>query len=243
MKPKTTNQFTTVGIFVVDLIVMSIISFLVIIGSIVGFTYLLPSAGFTLGLPIGLIASIILCLIFGLGFYRNRKNVKKVDRFGWILTLIALIIVLCLTFFFLFSSSTGGGTVRCIPDSEFICQMPVYNHLSGRIIVTIGQNTGSNWTSANFVFVPQGTLAHQIYQPVNAFIPNVSFISYPANATYGYIGLKSGQQKQISLQVDNINPPVPIGTATMGSIWAEFTTQGYSTPQYTEIANLNTKAT
>ena len=56
----------------------------------------------------------------------------------------------------------------CITPSGYLCQNPVYDHFTGNIIVTLGQITGTNWTTSNFVFVPQGT------QLIPKGIPSVS---------------------------------------------------------------------
>lgn len=109
----------------------------------------------------------------------------------------------------------------------------IYLHNTGVIYVTLGQNTGTNWTTANFVFVPQGT-------PNSAGIPAISFTSYPA---FHSNGLSSGLTLAAYLAVNNTKPPIAIGTTAVGSIWVQYTIASSTTPQYTQIAIVNIKAT
>jgi hypothetical protein len=180
----------------------------------------------------------LLCPIVIILWQSQSLKKAKNSKTGWIVAIILILVILFGVWYVFETSALSQQPMHgCVANTEFLCQNPVYNH-NGDIVVTLGQGTGANWTSANFVFVPQGTQAHQIYQPANAFIPNVSFISYPANTTYGSIGLKSGQQEQISLPINN-SALFNGGLEAEGSIWAEFTTQGYSTPQYTQIATIS----
>jgi hypothetical protein len=127
----------------------------------------------------------------------------------------------------------NGNT--CVADSGYLCLNPVYFHSTGNILVTIGQNTGTSWLTANFVFVPKGTLM------INGK-PSISFTSTPANTTYSTtgIGFITGQTTQtIHLPVTGA---VSMGTPAIGSIWVEYTTMNNSTPQYVQMATINIKA-
>ncbi|MGD0729525.1 MAG: hypothetical protein ABR981_05605, partial [Candidatus Micrarchaeaceae archaeon] len=117
----------------------------------------------------------------------------------------------------------------------YVCQNPIYNHTTGIISVYLGQDTGSNWTTTSFVFVPIGT-------QINKGIPSISFNSYPANTFYSENKLTSGKIVNVSLQVNDTNPPINIGTSAKGTIWVRYTIQGNLTQQYAQMASVNIKA-
>lgn len=152
---------------------------------------------------------------------------------GW---MAAIIMIIILVGFFIGLPSFCPNPLlgsACVAQAGYLCQSPSYNHITGNIAVTIGQNTGTRWTTANIVFVPQGTAT------TNGGIPAISFISYPANITYGSTGLISGQTVNIVLPVGK---QVYVGTPATGSIWVQYTTQGNQTASYTQIAAINIKA-
>jgi hypothetical protein len=149
--------------------------------------------------------------------------------------LIIGLIILGLSSIGIFSIPSGGLlSNQCIPSSEYLCTNQTYNHFTGNIIVTLEQKTGTSWSTANFVFVPQGTAFSQ-------GVPNISFTSNPANTIYGTIGkgLEVGQNISISLPVTG---QINISTSATGAIWVEYTTATNKTPKYTQIALINIKA-
>ena len=107
---------------------------------------------------------------------QKSKNSKGIIAAIIIIT-IFIIFVAWLRFDYTYTNPGGLGP-NCVESINFICQNPIYNHSTGNIIVTIGQSTSINWTTANFVFVQYET-------PILNEIPNVSFTSYNANTTYG----------------------------------------------------------
>lgn len=101
-------------------------------------------------------------------------------------------------------------------------------------MLTLGQNTGIDWQSVDFVFVPQGTPSK------SSGLPAISFTSYPANTAYSLTGLASGQITEVDLPVNGVSVPVTIGTYATGAIWVRYTTLNQT--NYTLIATLNVKA-
>jgi hypothetical protein len=132
-------------------------------------------------------------------------------------------------------SVPGLGPSSCIAISGYYCQNAIYSHMIAKIFVTIGENTGTNWTSANFIFVPQGNF-------FNNEMPWLSFNSYPVNDSYSKIGLNSGQQVTISLPIKGVSVSVPIGTSVQGSIWVQYAIAQNSMTQYAEMATISIKA-
>jgi hypothetical protein len=191
------------------------------------------------GFIIGLIIGIIICLTFGISFYRNRMHAKKFNSGGWVVTLVALTIVILLIGVSIFYLGTSNPGVllqgeQCIAASGYLCKNPVYNHSTGNIIVTLGQDTGTNWSTANFLFVPQGTTV------LNG-VQSISFTSNPANTLYNTVnkGLPSEQNVTVSFPVSGL---VNINTTATGTIWVQYTTRQNSTFQYASMALINIKA-
>ena len=93
--------------------------------------------------------------------YKNMKKAQSAMEYlmtyGWAILIIAVVLG-ALFSLGVFSGSNILGTA-CIAGSGYLCQTPVYGHSTGNIIVTVGQNTGTSWTSANFIFVQQGQAA------------------------------------------------------------------------------------
>lgn len=157
-----------------------------------------------------------------------------------LVVLSVLILIVLLHSFGAFDNPNPGyggniGTV-CAANSGYSCKNPTFNRSNGYSTVLVSQNTGTNWTSANFVFVPQGTTRNSMG------IPLISFTSYPANTSYSAVSLLSGKIIQVSLPVNGIVTPVAVGTAMVGDIWAQYTIASSASPQYVEIASLAIKA-
>ena len=159
--------------------------------------------------------------------------------YGWAILIIAVVLG-ALFSLGVFSGANLLGNA-CIAQSGFYCQNPIYSHSNGNIIVTLGQNTGTNWAGANFVFVPQGT-------PSTTGVPGVNFATNPpANIAYTFIGagntITSGQTiSGLYLPVNGLTAMPNVGVSATGSIWAIYQTVGSSTPQYIQIATINIKA-
>lgn len=169
---------------------------------------------------------------------RAQSAMEYLMTYGWAILVIAVVLgALFLLGVFNGSNLTSSA---CSASPGYLCGNPVYLHSTGNILVTVGQSTGTAWTSAAFVFVPPGT-------PYVNGLPNVSFTSPPANTILITQGLISGGQEGIYLPASGGN--VSIGTVITGSIWARYNytiqeagvahTAG---PYYAQVAALNLKA-
>lgn len=158
--------------------------------------------------------------------------------YAWALLIIAVSLAI------LFGMGVFNGNSLnangCIAVSGYLCRGALYDHTTGNIIVTLGQNTGSNWLTANFVFVPAGT-------PFVSGLPAVSFYSPQANTILtGSGGLPSGMgQAYLYLPATG---PASVGAPISGSIYAYYTFYFYSggflqiQSAYVEVGALNLKA-
>ena len=174
--------------------------------------------------------------------HKAQSAMEYLMTYGWAILIIAVVLG-ALFSLGVFSGNTLLGNA-CIASSGYYCQNPQYLHgtlgtgAAGNLIVTVGQNTGVNWATANFVFVPQGTAT-------NGGVPTISFTSTPANTFNAVNGLVSGQTVSIYLPnnaITTAGATVTVGTAAQGAIWAYYTTATSSVPQYAQVASINIKA-
>jgi len=172
---------------------------------------------------------------------KAQSAMEYLMTYGWAILIIAVVLG-ALFSLGVFSGSNLLGSA-CVAGSGYLCQAPIYSHSDSYIGVTVGQNTGTSWTSANFLFVPSGT-------STTSGVPNVIGsgaawnIVPPAN---DLAPLTTGQSLQIWLGVNSLGTgfgnTITVGTPAKGAIWAVYTTASNpSTLQYAQIASINVKA-
>ncbi len=182
----------------------------------------------------------------------NKKAQSAMEylmTYGWAILIIAVVLG-ALFSLGVFSGNNILGTA-CIAASGYLCQNPVYLHTNGQIKLTVGQNTGSSWTTANFVFVPQGA-SKTAGVPTDIFYANAPVNE---NMTLSPTSLTSGQSLSITLPVNGISNnaftltngagSLSVGSSAGGAIWVQYQTggTGASYPfQYAQVASLNVKA-
>jgi hypothetical protein len=167
-----------------------------------------------------------------------KSNHSKNINFGLGLFILFLFILIILVIFIYTRPNMLVGNLispQCISIINFSCKNPSYQKSTAQLNIILSQNTGISWSTANFVFVPQGT------KFING-LPDISFSSYPANTTYFNNGLKNAETVDLILPVNDTIPPIAIGTPAVGEIWAQYTTSENNTPQYVEMATINIKA-
>jgi hypothetical protein len=156
--------------------------------------------------------------------------------YGWAILIIAVVMVA------LFSLGILGGSplgTTCLPQSGFECTSPVFSHSTGQLSVTMGQNSGTGWTSANIIFVPQGVSTTQISGSI--FSAQNDFVAGAVN---------NGQIITATIPVVNTIAGYPIVLTTMpavgytaaGTIWVQYTVAGSSAFYYAEMATATLKA-
>jgi len=171
---------------------------------------------------------------------KAQSAMEYLMTYGWAILIIAVVLG-ALFSLGVFSGSNLLGSA-CVAGSGYLCQAPIYSHANSYIGVTVGQNTGTSWTSANFLFVPSGT-------STLAGVPSVigagaAFQTAPAN---DLASLTTGQSLQIWLGVNSLGlglgNTITVGTPATGAIWVAYTTASApSTLQYAQIASINIKA-
>jgi len=177
---------------------------------------------------------------------KAQSAMEYLMTYGWAILIIAVILSV------LFSLGLFNGnnlvTNACQAAPGYLCQNAVYFHgqigqgAAGNILVTVGQSTGSTWTGANFVFVPQGT-------SFVAGVPAISFASSPANTVQSNQQMQSGSFATLYLPVNGLaSTTVNIGSPILGSIWAQYA-YVYSSggiqqtgTAYAQLATINIRA-
>lgn len=183
--------------------------------------------------------------------FKLQSAMEYLMTYGWAILIIAVVMVA------LFSLGIIGGTgnlpTQCTAPSGYQCTTPVLSHTSGNVIVTVGQTTGTNWATANFFYVPQGTSSNngvptdigtQGSLAAGATVVTVGGISTGAYGNGEAMGpLSSGQTNTIQLGV--VAPAgVNVGGSEAGQIWVAYTTStgGASNVYYAQVGTITLKA-
>ena len=168
---------------------------------------------------------------------RAQSAMEYLMTYGWAILIIAIVLG-ALFSLGVFSSSSFIGTT-CIPASGYFCSNPVLHN--GNFVATVGQSTGTTWTSANIFFISGGGTPSG---PSNSLFTGCVYYSYANSIT-------SGQTFTVTF-----NSPLTaagtacgtafsttVGTSYSGAMWAEYTTTGVTGQQFSQIATATLKAT
>jgi hypothetical protein len=173
---------------------------------------------------------------------KAQSAMEYLMTYGWAILIIAVVLGVLFSMG-VFSGNNILGTA-CIARAGFLCQAPTYGHATGNIVVTVGQNTGTTWSSANFMFVTQST-------PLSGGLPvtltPAAFTANAGNTMWTANGLNSGETISVTLPVNGVSgTTINVGTAATGAIWVQYTIStglASSTPtQYAQLASINVKA-
>ncbi len=169
---------------------------------------------------------------------KDQSAMEYLMTYGWAILIIAVVLG-ALFSLGVFSGNSMLGTA-CIAQTGFLCQSPVYQHTNGGITVTLGQHTGTSWTTANVMFVPEGQANSG---GIPATMTQAAFSAGLGNVIPSGIG--SGQSITVNLPVNGVIGSVNVGTAATGKIWVEYQTYGcmICTFQYAQMAAINVRAT
>ena len=158
---------------------------------------------------------------------KNQKAQSAMEylmTYGWAILIIAIVLA-ALFSLGIFSSSSFTGTT-CIATSGFLCSNPIWT--SGNLIVTLGQSTGTSWTSVTFFFMPSGSATPTSDSSTGAI---------PASSSCNNVPLSSGQTVSCTFALGLGSTP---GTSTSGQMWVEYTA-GSNVGLVSEIATMTLK--
>lgn len=164
--------------------------------------------------------------------FKLQSAMEYLMTYGWALLIISIVVV-ALVSIGVFNGNPLGTT--CIASPGFTCQVSSYSQLTGNLVVTIGQDSGTAWSSANVVFVnasQEGTVQSSGLS-TGQLTPGTSN-TLPS-------GLASGVTTTLTLPA---TPPTRVGSGLSGYIWVSYATSasGGSTVQ-AQIASVTAKAT
>ncbi len=161
--------------------------------------------------------------------FKGQSAMEYLMTYGWAILIIAIVLAA------LFSLGVFGGGLglpnACVAQSGFSCSSPVYGHATGNILVTIGQNTGSNWqAAANVIFANTTTLST---------ITGGTWPTVPGSNTVTGTWY-SGSVQSVNIPVSSTS--TAIGAGVSGQIWARYQTVAAGTLYFTEVAVVTAKA-
>ncbi len=165
--------------------------------------------------------------------FKLQSAMEYLLTYGWAILIIGFVMVA------LFSLEIFGGSSlssSCIALSGYICQSPILH--GSTLSATIGQDTGSTWTAANVIWVPQGV---QVPANLATFCPpsGSNSITGGMSCFTAPQSINSGATVSMTLV---FSPNVVTGQSYGGQLWMIYQT-GPSSPWYqAQIATATLKA-
>jgi hypothetical protein len=163
---------------------------------------------------------------------KAQSAMEYLMTYGWAILIIAVVLG-ALFSLGVFSGTSFMGTV-CIPSSGFVCTNPILHN--GQLTVTVGQATGTSWSSATLCLIGSGV------------VPSTSCTNIAGANVVISGGLASGQTTQatftsyVSSSSGGTSLPSAIGATFSGYIYAVYTV-GSTSGLMTQMATINAKAT
>ncbi|MEM3181306.1 MAG: hypothetical protein QXY86_02930 [Candidatus Micrarchaeaceae archaeon] len=155
--------------------------------------------------------------------FKAQSAMEYLMTYGWAILIIAVVLG-ALFSLGVFSSSSFLGTA-CIPQSGFLCSNPIATATG--LTVTVGQATGSSWSSVVLCFVPTGTT-----------VPSTCSTSGYSSNSVG--SLASGQTVTATFPPGN-GISTTLGTGFSGQIWATYTSASGVSNLMTQIGTVTVK--
>jgi len=156
--------------------------------------------------------------------FKAQSAMEYLMTYGWAILIIAVVLG-ALFALGVFNSSSLIGT-SCVALSGYYCANPVLS-TSGALTLTVGQATGTTYSSVTAYIVPSGST----FSTADAN----TLVNAPAGT------LNSGQTATVT--INNVLPnPSSLGTVFTGQVWLVFSTPSSSNLE-TQIATLTVKVT
>jgi hypothetical protein len=165
--------------------------------------------------------------------FRLQSAMEYLMTYGWAILIIAVVLV-ALFSLGVFSGGVGLGN-SCIAQSGFLCQNPLL-HSTG-FTFTVGQSTGTNWASANVLWVPQGSTSPANSQGCTG-MEGVNTISTGVTCNTITNGLSSGATTAVNLQFSSA---ATTGSTYAGALWVYYST-GSGVEYQAKLASVTLKA-
>ena len=146
--------------------------------------------------------------------FKLQSAMEYLMTYGWALLIISVVIV-ALVSIGIFNNPLGS---TCIASEGYTCQINQYSATTGNIVVTIGQDSGSTWTSANIVFVNNSAQSAVTASGLSS-AQLTPMPSGDANTLAN--GLPSSVTTTVTLPASGT---VRVGSSISGYIWASYST-------------------
>ncbi len=184
--------------------------------------------------------------------YRKNSNAKAQSAMEYLMTygwaiLIMGVVLAALFALGLFNGGIASFSDTCIAISGFTCSAPVLHN--GNFTATLGQATGSGWTSGNFIFVvgggtPTNTIVSGGNTVVSGCIASAGALNSGGtiSATFNVIGQFNTTTGQLRCTGGPLS--TAIGHTYSGAIWAIYVSSSLSSAtQIQQVATVTLKAT
>lgn len=188
-------------------------------------------------------------MLFGGKNAKAQSAMEYLMTYGWAILIIAIVLA-ALFALGVFSSGSFIGT-SCIAASGFQCSNPLLH--SSTFTATLGQSTGTTWTSANVVFVSGGGTPPAIGTNgltnggSGTCADNANSLTSGATFTASFTGFANGASSIAStgtVTCTSLSTSYStVGSAISGSLWAAYQIAGTSGTLWTQVATVTLKAT
>ena len=173
------------------------------------------------------------------GSKRSNKILNNKNKYH--MRLIIIILVLLIILFIIEILPQMFGTISspgfpggCTANPEYKCLEWIYSITSGNVLVNIGQNTGTNWTTAEIYLISNGM------QTDSNGVPELLYATGTSNGNVIIDGLDSGATAQLTLPVTT--PGVYPNASNFGTIWAVYTTKSGGQTYYANMGTFTFKS-
>lgn len=154
----------------------------------------------------------------GKGF-KFQTAMEYLVSYGWVILILGIVVYMLYSLGILTGAPQASS---CSPKGGYVCTVPILSHITGNAIMKVSQSSGTDWATANFMFVPSGTPSTSIQSDFVG--PNEQIVT---------TGLASGQTITINIPVNTMltsTAPVNVGETYSGFLWAMYAIPGYMAP-------------
>ncbi len=176
------------------------------------------------------------------GRLKAQSAMEYLMTYGWAILIIAIVLG-ALFSLGVFSSSSFIGTT-CIPASGYFCSSP--SLYAGNFIVTLGQATGTSWTTVNAVFISGGGSPVAVSNTITGTCVQSNSGGLSSGQTFiaTFTGYASTASAVASTGVVTCTAmPSTVGASISGALWVAYQASGVTGIQWTQIATVTLKGT
>lgn len=163
--------------------------------------------------------------------FKLQSAMEYLMTYGWALLIISVVII-ALVSIGVFNGGLLGN--QCTTAPGYTCDIQSFSASTGNVVVTIGQDSGTPWTSAQILFINSSaeSAAQAGLTPAMLAASNTLSNGLPSSTT-------------ITVSVPVFAPgSARVGQSITGYLWAEYTIGGQTgSVTQVEMATVTAKAT